>query len=573
MKDGGLQDLESQLKELTMATRLPDSVLQPNAPAEVKGLDLAYARQLLGSDEPWGREDAFQESARIVTDVLSASDKGRRLYLASEIGLIRQVLESGQECIHTGPFDIKEAVFPVRIGKQVIHLLRSGKFREEPFTEDDLKDLSQLTTLPIKKIQPAADALPIFPASAHEQLFTVYRRLRDAVSQALSEHLRASQLAGAQLKLERMYSLGTLAESMAHHFNNLLSIILGYSSMMLDRSELSDEASDALQKVTEAAQKGRRFTEEILAVAGSQEEQEAPCSIHERINGVLTLVAARTPGVTVETHLDAPHDTVIAPPGIVHQVVFNLLTNALESMPNGGTMTVTTLNEPDEASMGLSEFLKITVTDTSTIDLKRPLRRSETIHGLPGAPPKEKMTPKMTSIFGLVGRIDGTVTMASEPGQPTRVEIILRAAEPATDARKEKKFRRRLAPSHIWVADDDPIVREMCKRVLLEDGHSVEEVSSGAELQERLKKDSKPDLVVYDFNMPDYSGLEMVTWMRENELRIPTILLSGFKMEHPDVARTLKYRKTFFVQKPFSFRDMADMVTIALGETLVEVSG
>jgi FixJ family two-component response regulator len=61
--------------------------------------------------------------------------------------------------------------------------------------------------------------------------------------------------------------------------------------------------------------------------------------------------------------------------------------------------------------------------------------------------------------------------------------------------------------------------------------------------------------------------------MRENEMRIPTILLSGFKIEHPDVARALKYRKTFFVQKPFSFRDMADMVTIALGETLVEVSG
>ena len=136
---------------------------------------------------------------------------------------------------------------------------------------------------------------------------------------------------------------------------------------------------------TEAAQRGRRFTEDILAVAGSQEEQETSCSIHERLNGVLTLlqthIAAKT---SVETHLDAKHDQVIAPPGIIHQVIFNLLTNALESMPAGGTLSVTTSNVADESSATGQEFLKISVADTSTVGFAKPLKSSETIHGLPG---------------------------------------------------------------------------------------------------------------------------------------------------------------------------------------------
>ena len=574
-RDSHTHDLESQHKQWVNATRLPDSVLQPDAPALIKALDLAYARQLLGSDQPWGRDDAFEESSRIITEVLCASEKGQQLYHASEVDLLRKVRESGQDQVHRGPFDIMEGVFPVRIRNYTIHILRTGKFRETPFTDADLTDISQLSTLPIKKVAAAAAALPVFPPAVQENLFAVYRRLRDSVANALEENLRTSQLADQQLKLERMYSLGTLSESMAHHFNNLLSIILGYSSMMLDRSELSEESVDALKKVTEAAQRGRRFTEEMLAIAGSHEEQEASCSIHERLNGVLTLLQSQIGSKTrVDTRLEAKHDLVTAPPAIVHQIVFNLLTNALESMPAGGTLTVATSNEPDEGSGATQEFLKITVSDTSTVGLEKPLKKSETIHGLPGSPPKAKMTPKLTSIFGLVGRLDGTITLTSEPGSPTHIEVILRAAEPATDEKKEKKIRRRLAPSHIWVADDDPVVREMCKRVLLEDGHTVEEVSSGTELQEKLQAGrTKPDLVVYDFNMPDYDGLEMCQWLKETGIRVPVILLSGFKPDHPEVAQALKLRKTFFIQKPFSFRDMADMVTIALGETLVEVSG
>ena len=124
------------------------------------------------------------------------------------------------------------------------------------------------------------------------------------------------------------------------------------------------------------------------------------------------------------------------------------------------------------------------------------------------------------------------------------------------------------------VATPVSLVHEMTevhRRVLAEDGHTVEQVGTGEELLKKLAvAPHKPDLIVYDFSMPDLDGFEICTRLRKDAVRTPVLLLSGFKVDQPEVRETLKLRKTFFLQKPFSFRDMSDMVTVALGETLIE---
>jgi CheY-like chemotaxis protein len=177
----------------------------------------------------------------------------------------------------------------------------------------------------------------------------------------------------------------------------------------------------------------------------------------------------------------------------------------------------------------------------------------------------------MTSLFGLVASLDGTATTHSESDGSTVLEINLPAATAAEQAAPQKRIRRRLAPSHIWVADDDPVVREMCKRVLTEEAHDVNEVASGKEFMSRFTAGKDlPELLIFDFGMPDINGLEVCRWLRDNGHRTPVILISGFNADHPEIRKALKLRKTFLLQKPFSFRDMYDLVTIALGETLIE---
>lgn len=563
-----LGELEIQHRQLLASVRLPDTVVQRGAPDFLKHFDMNFARQLLGPDERWGVESIF-DHAPIVADVLLASDDTKRLYLASEIDMLRRVKEAGEDLVHKGPFDLLEAVFPVKVRGHLVHLIRSGKYRATAFMPKDIKDLAFACGRPLPVVDPAAAAVPVYGRAEAEAMLAAHRRLRDAVALALKEHVKARALAGQQLQGERMAALGTLADGMAHHFSNLLSVILGYGSLVLDRGQLDPESAEALARVTEAAQRGRRFTDEILALTGGQDEEDARCSIHERLDGVLALLQARlAPGTRVQREFAAAQDTILAPPGVAHQLIFNMLAATIDSLPRGGTLTVRTANLSEERELGAQACIRIEVADGEAGGLRdgRVTSARSALDTLAG----EAVGPKLTSLFGQIGRLDGMVTVeSSEDGQATRVEVTLPLATQA-EAAAEKKIRRRLAPSSVWVVDDDPNVCEMCRRVLTAEGHAVEEIGSGNGLVMRLQKEkAQPDLLVIDFNLADQSGLEIVNWLREAGHRTPVIFTTAFGAEHPLVAKALKQRKTHLLRKPFTFRDLADAVTIAMGETLV----
>ena len=555
--------LERQHKELLFALRLPDAVLAAGAPPFLRLIDLPFARDLLSGDGPWGGEDAFDERSRLIHDVLSVSPEARQLVLAAEVDLLTRVRDEGLDFCHRGAFDLLEWVYPVRLRGHVVHIVRSGKFRERAFTEAELKELAFLSGVGQAKVAEAARGLPIQSAAAPVQL----RALRDARQAALTEHLRAREASLQHLSAERLVALGTMAEGAAQHLNNLLAVVLGYTSLLAEKSGLAGEPADLLRKAAEAAQRGRRFTEELLALAGGNEEEPAVLSLHERLQGVLSLLQSRLAGrIKLEAQLSAAHDQVCAPPGVLHQIVFNLLTNALDGMPAGGVLTVSTSNG---AEAGGAEQVILEVSDTGGQGPDRRVRKggkaAQTLSSLGEVP------PRLTSTYGLVGRIDGDIEVVPDDGLTTRVIIRLPVTDKVAAGQPARKVRRRLAPSSIWVADDDEVMREMCRRVLSEDGHTVEQVGTGEELLKKLARSAqKPDLIVYDFSMPDLDGFEICTRLRKDAVRTPVLLLSGFKPEQPEVQETLKLRKTFFLQKPFSFRDMSDMVTVALGETLIE---
>ncbi len=560
------QDLEKKHKALMNRVRLPDSVLQKSVPRSFRHFDLQFARELLSPYHPWGSDDSFDEQDRLIRGLLAASADGRQLVLASEISLLESLIETGRELDHEGPFGIREFVCPVVVQGHIVHLIRSGKYRLEAFTDKDLNDIAFLAGKPLAEIREAATNVPVHSGQAREKVADLCRMSRDTLAALFSEHIRCRELSMQQLQSERLNALGTLAEGMAHHFSNLLSVILGYSSMILDRGEWQNDTEDALRKVTEAAQRGRRFTEEVLSVSGSIGEEDAtPASVHERIKGVLTLLESRIgKDTTVDLQLEAENDQVLAPQGILHQIAFNVVANAVDSMTGGGSVTISTRNVKREQLM-----LRILVHDAA--------RGGKTGTGMPIEESlqtaADDVGPNVAALLGMVAQLDGTVRISNESGMEGTLEVTLPAFTGDRDQVKPRKVRRRLAPSRIWVVDDDPVVREMSRRVLTEDGHAVKEVGSGEELQSmwsKAREEDRPELILFDFNLPDLSGLAAVTWLREEEkVKTPIILVSGFTEEHPQIRKALKNRKTFLLPKPFSFRDMADQVTVALGETLI----
>jgi CheY-like chemotaxis protein len=548
-----LAELEAQRARFEERYSLWRFLKSSEAPNFLSDLDLSGLASIWGGEEK-GAVPLFQGAVRL-WERLSATEEGRRRVLEDDLALWRALEKQAVDISHKGLLGFKEAVFPVKVQGVIVHAVRSGKWRDEAFTSEQVKELAQWTGLPLEQASALAAAVPVFDVVLRERLLAVVRQLRDVLQVLLHDHLRMGELTRQLAESEKIHSLGTLSAGVAHHFNNLLSVILGYATYVLNREDLSRDASRSLHKVCEAAQSGRRLTEELLAFLGSEVEDAIPCRVHDSINSVLSLLESKTGArVKVVKNLDARNDTVLVEPSVIRQIVFNLLTNALDSMPQGGAMTIHTYNRSGESAGSKKEYLVIEVTDSGGVETASPKGR-----GL-----------RLSSVYGMVGRLEGTVAVAGEPGLATRVEVQIPTVMPSQETVSAPRARKRLAKSSIWVVDDDPIFREMCRQVLSDAGHIVQEIGSGKEFLERWKTEkSRPDLLIIDFSMPEYNGYQLCQWLREEGFYVPIILVSGFAANQPDIRKALKLRKTFFLQKPFSFREMTDTVTVALGETLI----
>lgn len=557
-----VKELDAEKGRLVRSLNLFRAAESPESAALPAGLDLSTLREVLGGDDlPWGEEGLFPESAKFLAGI-SKSEEAKRLCLESDVGLLREVKEKGSDIRREGPFGFVEAVLPVRVRGATVHCIWSGKARERAFSEKEIADAAKLSGLSVDDVARLARQVPVVSKAQFDRAVAVCSRLRAAVEGVLVQQLHGMELSQQLVQSERTHSLGTLSGGVAHHFNNLLSVILGYSSFVLNREKLSKDAAEALHKISEAAQRGRRLTEEVLAFLGSEVEEDVPCPVHDTVSSVLSLLESKTgTAVRVDKKLGAKSDVVIAEPSAIRQIVFNLLTNAIDSMPSGGVLSIATTNTQMATEGGKREFLRLEVTDSGGVSAPRARE---------GSAVRSRLGLKLSSVYGMVGRLDGTVVVTSDPGATTRVEVLLPTASLGAEVQEERKVRHRLVPSTIWVVDDDPIFREMCHQVLSDDGHEVAEMSGGKEFMDLWRRGGKkPELIIMDFSMPEYNGLQLCEWLREEGAKVPVILVSGFASNQPDIKKALKLKKTHFLQKPFSFREMTDTVTVALGETLI----
>lgn len=499
------------------------------------------------SSLPLSPDEADQETgvAQFLTWLCEQAPEARREMLESDIHLLSSAPAMRHEMLANRPFGFYEAAFPIIEDHQVVGVLWSGKFRRDPLSEQECENMASQFNLDPEDIASRARLISPFSPGMEHRYLDVYRRLKESTEAALATRKRMHALASELLDTERTRSLGTLSSGVAHHFNNLLSVILGYSSFLLNRLELPEDATQALRQISDAAQKGRRLTEELLAFAGSEVEEDTLCSVHNIMTSVLSLLQTQTSGrITVETHLDAAKDQVLAPRSMIHQVMFNLLINAMDSMPNGGELSIKTSNIEDEDR---AESIRIEVRDSGDID-------------------QVSRASRLSSLMGMVGQLEG------EARKPTAnsSEVTLPLHRNAPTPPPARAVKKRLAPSLIWVVDDDPIFCEMCERVLTDEGHTVSAIPSGSDMMQQWEKGGQhPNLLILDFSMPEYSGLELCTWLRDQGSRAPIILVSGLAPTQPDIHKALQMRKTFFLQKPFPVPELADIVTVALGETLL----
>ncbi len=382
-----------------------------------------------------------------------------------------------------------------------------------------------------------ARSLPI--PGEREQLYGVYRDIGDRIETERTLREREEELRHAQ-KLE---AVGKLAGGIAHDFNNLLTVINGHARFALDGISAEDPLQQDLLEIEKAGTRAASLTQQLLAYSRRQvlhPQMLDPNAIVLEVNGMLRRLIGEH--IRVETRLTQEDVRVRADRGQLEQVLMNLVVNARDAMPDGGTITLETdalTLEPDDPRIGrwqvtAGRFVRIRVSDTGTgMDATTLAHAFE-----PFFTTKEQGKGTglgLATVFGIVKQSGGHVLAESEPGQGTRCDVILPHVEvtaPVGVAGSAAEIAVDPPQGTILVVEDEAAVRKLAVRVLERAGCTVLAAENGADALRVIEAhDGEIDLVVTDMVMPDMGGRELALHLRRQRPGLPVLFMSGYDEE------------------------------------------
>ena len=388
--------------------------------------------------------------------------------------------------------------------------------------------------------------------AAQDELLTMERQLRHA---------------------QRLEAIGTLAGGIAHDFNNILGAILGYSELAIRQAPRGSRLRRDLDSVVAAGERGRALVDRVLTFSRSGSGERLPVHVEEVVSETLDLIAAKVKtGITIERDFAAGRAAILGDPTQIHQVLMNLATNALQAMPDGGSLRVSlsivtndTARAATTAVLEAGEFIALAVTDTG-IGMTKDL--VERIFD-PFFTTKEVGVGTglgLSLVHGIVTDLDGAIEVKTMPGQGSTFTVYLpRAGDaPSKLEHRESGLARGDSQSVLVVDDEEPLARLTTERLAALGYAPITFTSSVAALEAFRAHPDRFHAVVTDERMPGLSGSALVRQIRETHADVPIILMSGFV--NPDlVARTQDLGVDEVLKKPVGERDLAAALARVLG--------
>src|SRR5262249_37105408 len=324
----------------------------------------------------------------------------------------------------------------------------------------------------------------------------------------LEEQLRQSQ---------KMEAIGQLAGGIAHDFNNLLTTVLGYSNMALNQLSPHEPIREEIEEIQKAGERAANLTRQLLAFSRKQLFEPRVLDVNALIVESMRMLA-RLIGEHIRfvTDLEPALGHVRADPGQIEQVIVNLVVNARDAMPDGGTLTIRTRNAGANGlprprlGAPLQPHIVISVEDTGMgIDAETQKRIFE-----PFFTTKEKPHGTglgLATVYGIVSQSGGQVVVDSEPGSGARVHIYLPLAEDAPQARPAAELPAVGRGSEtVLLGEDEAAVRDLTRRCLEARGYRVLQASSSEDAEQVLAAHpERLDLLLTDVVMPGASGPEL----------------------------------------------------------------
>jgi PAS domain S-box-containing protein len=361
---------------------------------------------------------------------------------------------------------------------------------------------------------------------------------------------------------ERLTALGQMAGGIAHDFNNLLQAILGYAQLMARSPGNADVVRRGIDVIEKAANGGAETVRRIQKFARLRpDEPFVTMDLNQVVRDSLAITRPRWEekkvkgGVPLQLELElGPVPVVMGRPAELNEVITNLVLNAIDAMPKGGTLRIRT-------RLGDHRHAVITVADTG-MGMSDEVRKKvfDPFFTTKG---EEGTGLGLSVSHSIVERHGGDLKVNSRPGEGTTFTITLPIGmSPTGEATQggEPGVERK---GRILLVDNDPQVLSILGEMLKDAGHHVLPVPSGPEAL-RVFVPSGFDLVITNVGMPEMSGWDVAEQLRARDPNVPVIFITGWGLQEEDQARCRRLGITALLFKPVPPPELHRKVQVAL---------
>jgi two-component system cell cycle sensor histidine kinase/response regulator CckA len=369
---------------------------------------------------------------------------------------------------------------------------------------------------------------------------------------------------------QKLQAVGQLASGVAHDFNNMLTAILGHTSLLLAEKNQPPRTLDSLKQIAEAAERAACLTRQLLAFSRQQSMRPQPLDVNEVI-GNLTKMLRRIIGEDIKLNFGySPYlPPVLGDACMLEQIVLNLAVNARDAMPKGGQLTISTACDTvsDERAhkhpnARPGRFVRFSVTDTGcgiaadvAPHIFEPFFTTKDVGKGTGI--------GLATVHGIVQQHEGWVEVESFEGIGSNFIIYL-PARPDLKAASHPSSKTMLVEGRgetVLLVEDESVVRQVARTALERCGYQVLEASSGVTAREVWRQQAGHiDLLLSDMVMPDgVSGQTLAKELRAEKPDLKVLLVSGYGLGKPDEAWA-KRMDVRYLQKPFALSTFTQAV-------------
>jgi signal transduction histidine kinase len=389
------------------------------------------------------------------------------------------------------------------------------------------------------------------------------RELEETNLRLLEEIAQRERLEGLLLQANKLEALGRLAGGLAHDFNNLLGVVSGHAELV---HRAGDPAAVArhVEEILSACDRGAAITRQLTSFSKREPTLATPVDLGELVADHAAFLAPLV-GEDIELALDADEGIVVlADRGQLDQVLLNLVTNAKQAMPRGGTLTV--------------EAVAVEVAEDAIRGLKPGaygvLRVSDTGHGMDEDTALHAFDPFFTTrpnaggtglglsmVYGTAAQHGGLATLWSTPGAGTTVSVLLPRSDltPADSPLEAPEASAEVRAQSVLIVEDENDLREILTAALRAWGLKVHEAAGPTQALALVEQPIPIDIILTDVVMPIMNGRELSVRLLARRPDAKVVFMSGY----PDdelLQRGIEQRDVAFLRKPFRLAELRSVL-------------